>query len=498
MRVQDFLAHHGIQRNPFAEEEAQTDPVFKEHCIDSTYHPTWDKVFGDPKEPATSIVFGEKGAGKTAMRLQIAKQIEAYNRDNAKRRIALVHYDDFNPFLDRFASRFPQRRKPQKVLDRFQLWDHMDAILSIATTGLVDSLLQTHHTHSHLSLDVPGHAAADLDRHQSRDLLLLASIYDASSSETQRGRWHRLRRATNYWGISAFWDTAVGFVWTFLVAAILTGLYKTKVVTHFDPLWLYILLFVVGWLPKVWRIGQTWSIAHRIHRQVRVGKVAVNSLRRSLSWIAPGDLNGQPLPMYPRTEDRYELFGKLMSLLEALGYDGMIVVIDRVDEPHLVNGAVKRMKAIVWPLLDNKFLKQPGIGFKLMLPAELRPFVDREEPEFHQRARLDKQNVIASFEWTGEALVDLTNARIQACALEGQQPNLRRLVEESVSDQRLLESMRTLRVPRHLFKFLYRAIVAHCNAYTTEDPRWTISSDMFESQLAVYLRDREAMQSGGE
>ena len=40
MRIQQFLQHHGIVRNPFAEEDAQTDPVFKDFCIASTYHPS--------------------------------------------------------------------------------------------------------------------------------------------------------------------------------------------------------------------------------------------------------------------------------------------------------------------------------------------------------------------------------------------------------------------------------------------------------------------------
>jgi len=29
MKAQQFLEHHGIRCNPFAEEDAQTDPVFK-------------------------------------------------------------------------------------------------------------------------------------------------------------------------------------------------------------------------------------------------------------------------------------------------------------------------------------------------------------------------------------------------------------------------------------------------------------------------------------
>jgi hypothetical protein len=72
MRLQQLLEHHGIAVNPFAEEDAQSDPVFKERCRDATYHPAWDKVYGDPADPATSIVFGEKGSGKTAMRMQMA------------------------------------------------------------------------------------------------------------------------------------------------------------------------------------------------------------------------------------------------------------------------------------------------------------------------------------------------------------------------------------------------------------------------------------------
>ena len=80
MNIQSFLEHHGIIRNPFAEEDAQTDQVFKEHCISSAYHPIWDKVYGDPNEPSTSIIFGLKGSGKTAMRLQIDQHLKRHSK----------------------------------------------------------------------------------------------------------------------------------------------------------------------------------------------------------------------------------------------------------------------------------------------------------------------------------------------------------------------------------------------------------------------------------
>ncbi len=98
---------------------------------------------------------------------------------------------------------------------------------------------------------------------------------------------------------------------------------------------------------------------------------------------------------------------KFQGILETLGFHGIVVLVDRVDEPHLINGSVEQMRALLWPMLDNKFLKHPGIGFKLLLPIELSQYIDREDRDFYQRARLDKQNLIPSLEWTGEALYDV-------------------------------------------------------------------------------------------
>jgi hypothetical protein len=90
----------------------------------------------------------------------------------------------------------------------------------------------------------------------------------------------------------------------------------------------------------------------------------------------------------------------------------------------------------------------------------------------------------------------VATARVRACASDGKTPTLRDLLDESVSDQRLLEALRLLRVPRHLFKFMYRLFVAHCNAHTDDQPVWRIKSETFESTLAVYLRDQDAVDRG--
>ena len=66
-----------------------------------------------------------------------------YNAQPQNGRLFVIEYDDFNPFLDHFADRLSARkqRDPARVLAEWKLWDHMDAILSLGVTSLVDRLL---------------------------------------------------------------------------------------------------------------------------------------------------------------------------------------------------------------------------------------------------------------------------------------------------------------------------------------------------------------------
>jgi hypothetical protein len=494
MRVQQLLEHHGIAVNPFAEEDAQSDPVFKERCRDATYHPAWDKVYGNPADPATSIVFGEKGAGKTAMRMQMAGRIALHNAQPKNNGLFVIEYDDFNPFLDHFADRLSARkqRDPARVLAEWKLWDHMDAILSLGVTSLVDRLLNVPHPTGPAANQINADRLRSLDRHQKRDLLLLVACYDNSTRENVVSRWGRLRRKLGYYTWKSWWDKLLGIAVTAAVAAVVIYFQRWNWLSSF---WLY-LIVAAGWLPALLRLTKWELVALRIGRNVRVLKPHVGSVRRLLMRFPKRDIEGQPLPETQRTDDRFELFAKLQGVLKSLGCDGVVVLVDRVDEPHLIAGSVDRMRAFVWSMLDNKFLKQPGVGLKLLLPRELADYMHREDRDFYQRARMDKQNMIPSLEWTGEALYDLANARIRSCGIDGQQPSLRSLLDESITDQRLIDAFRSLRVPRHLFKFLYRLLVAHCNAHTDERPVWQVPRETFEATLAVYSRDQDAVDRG--
>ncbi len=492
MNVQQFLEYHGIASSPFADEDAQTDLVFKEHCLRDVYHPTWDKIYGDPSEPATSVVFGEKGAGKTAIRLQIVEHLAAYNREHSGEGVFVITYDDLNPFLDRFRDTLSTRRqRADRVLSEWKLWDHIDAVLSLGVTSLIDRILETSQP-TGVATEVAASRVQMLDRNQARDLLLLAACYDMSTAETVKGRWHRLRKQLKFRTFRSFADMALGAVTTVttLSVAAFTGSWS-----WFEHPWLY-LIIAASWMPRLWRVVRCFFKARGIVKHVRTGNRVTGPLRQILAHFSAGEIASQPLPNKQRTDDRFELLDKFQGILNTLGFGGVIVLVDRVDEPHLINGSAEQMRAFLWPMLDNKFLKHPGLGLKLLLPIDLTPFLDREDREFFQRSRLDKQNMIRSLEWTGEALYDIACARISACAMPDRSPTLTELFADEITESRLVEAMRTLRVPRNLFKFMYQLFVAHCNAYTETQPEWKISSEMFESVLAVCVRDQDKVERG--
>ena len=504
MNIHSLLSHHGVSRNPFSEEDAQTDQVFKTHCIDNTYHVGWDKIFGDPADPSTSIVFGEKGAGKTAIRLQIARHVSDYNARHPEHQLFLIEYDDFNPFLDRFRARMGRRhRRADRMLATWRLWDHMDAILCEGVTKLTSAILADSNHPDAIARD----RIRKLTQHQRRDLLLLDACYDDTSTEPFADRWNRLRKQLGFGVLNSYLPWVVGWTVTLGVAALFAYVHwfadspavegeAARRLMADLPWWGYLLVIVAGWLPLWLKFVKRFATAAGIARRLRVGSRSQSALRKALMNFSTSDLSGQPLPNRDRTDDRYALLGKFQNVLSTLGFSGILVLVDRVDEPHLINGSAELMRALLWPLLDNKFLRHPGMGIKMMLPVELSRFIEREDQEFYQRARLDKQNMIPSLQWTGEALFDLANSRLDACKQEQASPSLPNFFDDSVTKQRLLEGFRSLRVPRHLFKFLYRLLVAHCNAHTDQEPSWKISNHMFESVLAVYQRELEAVDRG--
>ncbi|MBM3963578.1 MAG: hypothetical protein FJ308_00705 [Planctomycetes bacterium] len=490
MTEQEFLQHHQLVRNPFVDEDAQTDTVFRDFCISGTFHPSWSKVVGDAKQPATAIVFGAKGSGKTAMRLQLIDHIESHNQSHPDQKVFLICYDDFNAYLGPFEEHLPRRSRnhPERVLSSLRLWDHMDAMLSEGITQLLDRLLTVPLlSNSQASVSQRDPISIDrLDRGQKRDLTLLAAMYDRSKSGNLQDRVHALRRKLRFWSWSTWFPSITGCLLSIFATWALYSLVQNEAVTLKTAIIAAPIAALVawGWYGSLW-FRRHW-LASRICKNLRVLNRDSGQLRPLLLEFTSKEIDEQPAPQSQRSDDRYALLEKLQLLLRTVGYPGLIVIIDRVDEPDLVNGQAERMKQLVWPLMDNKLLKHENLGIKMLLPSDLQPFAERETREFNERARLDKQNVVASFDWTGEALYDLLGARMKACAISGTTPSPQKFFSNEISDARFVAALQSLRTPRNVFRFLYQLIAEHCKRFRSESPSFQISSELFESTLALY------------
>ncbi len=508
MNIDTFLAHYRIGENPFGAEEARHDPVFDRLIQQDLTHPDFAKILGQIDRPGTSVVFGEKGSGKTAIRLMVANQIARHNQQHRDRRVLVVPYDELNPVLDNL--RRAGRQDVETVLDGLRLEDHQDAILSVAVTRLTDALLN-----EQPGEDEPAWTNKELKSRlkqiprQSRvDLAVLAALYDQPQTGSALSRWRRLRRK-----LKLGWAEPIPWLWVGASLATIASAgfgFTLGWMRGADdqPVWLLPTLGVclagmvilwLGWLGCTWR---RWSLCRRVNAQMPAVDRPASQLSQMFEDLGWSDLAGQPLPTArgadPSASDsRYQLTRRLIEVLGALGYVGMVVLVDRVDEPTLIHGRADRMRALVWPMLDNKFLQQQGVGVKLLLPIELRHQVHRESPRFFEEARLDKQNLVDRLTWSGPTLYDLCTSRLRACQRDdsaqgepgqdhrdpasdhqpgpGKPIQLMDLFQPDVSRDAVIDALDQMQQPRDAFKFLYGLIQEHCRLSPEEEPSYRIA-----------------------
>lgn len=491
MNIDSFLTHYQLGQNPFGAEEARHDPVFERAADLRTTHPDFPKILGRLDKPATAVVFGEKGSGKTAMRLLIGKQVAQHNREHPDQRVLIVAYDDFNPVLDNLLR--DRKQKSQEVLREFRLDDHQDAILSRAVTKLVDALLgqPTDGGEEVLLPDDLDKLIKRLPRQIRVDLAVLAALYDQPRSGDMASRWRHLRgKLKLLWQIplSAARHTASAL--TLIAAALGIAVWWEG---DQAPLWLLAALGLTAagtlllWGYWMWRAVKLWWLAKLIRREMPAIRRTNKELTQMLSELSSADLARQPLPTFKAskktpTDSRYQLTRHLIDVLGRLGYVGMIVLVDRVDEPTLISGDPERMKALVWPMFDNKFLQQGGVGLKLLLPLELRHMLHRETAAFFQEARLDKQNMIDRLNWSGATLYDLCSSRLKAVRPDSAEPiTLTDLFESGVTRETLVDALDQMHQPRDAFKFLYSVIQEHCKMVPEEEAAFQIPKLTLES-----------------
>ena len=502
MNLGQFFEHWSIAENPFRGEEARHDAVFARLSGDNgsvgddasptadrkpphARHSDFEKIVGDLGRPSTSIVFGEKGSGKTALRLQIEARARRHNAQHPASRVLLIAHDDLNAVLDRFHERsgFGQPNSGQDTalnsLKHFRLVDHIDAMLLWAVPRLVDALLEDPATEGAIEVGESGRKAVrKLDGGARRDLLLLQALYDRPDSADLRTP--RLRKALKLprGGAKAAWDTLLFTGWLLPLAALI-GWWRLGGLPDV-VWWVLVAAGAVMWASAAVkrllldRVGMQ-RLGKRVRKQVRVTSRGDDSYARSFAQLEPVLAKASALPTTDADDTRYAMLDRLRRVLSPLGFKGLLIVIDRVDEPSLISGNPESMRALIWPLLSNKFLQMDGVGVKMLLPIELRHALYRESSAFFQEARLDKQNLVDRLSWTGAMLYDLCDARLKACLEPGAKPiGLVDLFAEDVTERDLVDALDQMHQPRDAFKFLYQCLSEHCSNVTAGQQAWRV------------------------
>lgn len=477
MNIQLFLEHWGLTDNPFRAEEAKDDPIFQKLIHTGIPHPDFEKIYGDPRRPSPAVVFGEKGSGKTSMRLQIMDRLTRFNAANPKEKIWVISYDELNPTLDHFTHKITALGRKEGHLGEIRLEDHMDAIMSLGVTALVD-----------IVLDKQGDEAMSGGKFRRRlkrmppqkrlDLAELTLLYDQPIADSPIRRWTKIRQFLGYGAVR--WlnvSLAIGTVLTVFALIFAAGIFLFGLVS----VQTYVGLGITGvggvflLLECFNRRIKAQKLAKKIFREVRMVARPMRLLRDMIGNLPGRGIQEQPLPIEGYHDSRYQLLQRFMSILKELDYAGAMVLFDRIDEPAVIKGDAGRMRSLVWPMLDNKFLQIPNIGVKMLLPLELRHLLRREDASFFQRARLDKQQMIDQLRWSGATLYDLCNQRIVACKGENTgDVSLRTLFDDEVSTQDLIEALDQMHQPRDAFKFLYQVMQEHCMHNSDQVNAWNI------------------------
>ncbi|MCA9001039.1 MAG: hypothetical protein KDB61_03880 [Planctomycetes bacterium] len=496
MFADNWRAHWNLKEEPFVHEDADKDPVLAKLRA-AAVHSSFDRLFGDPGAPVPGIVFGEKGSGKSGLRRTMLRRLEAYNQKAPDARAFCVEYIDFDPYLESLRRHehigAGSKKTTPRLLEVWQRSDHMDAILSLAVTRLVNQV----------SKDPSG--ARKLDRKRKRDLLTLAQLYYRSDEQTRGEAVAGLQRSMGWFSgrpmmfqVLRTLATVVGLgllAWPHLGAlSVLFDRFEDWTV-RFPGLchWAGMILLAGTWLWTWGASGMLYGRARRTVQAIRVIPGAARPLAKFLAALPPATRGELALPQKDEEESRYLMFKRLLAVLRDLQFQSLFVLVDRVDESTFLGSKAENMHAFVESLLEHKLLQFEGLALKLFLPIELSRLTLHASSEELKRMRLDKANTVQELIWTGQELMSIADQRLAAVAEtpEGGEPlKLTDFFSPDVQANNLRESLHNLGTPRLCFGFLGTLFTEHIrdlpDELPAEDPRWKIPQRLFDIQRSAW------------
>ncbi|MFT5050705.1 MAG: hypothetical protein ACI8QZ_002108 [Chlamydiales bacterium] len=487
MFAQTWRNHWGLTEDPFAHEDADKDPVLA-RVDEQAVHSCFDRVYGQPDTPGPAVIFGEKGSGKSGLRLSIQRRIATYNDEHPAARVLEVEYSEFDGFLESFRQATglaaDTRRSAPELVSRFGLADHLDGMLSVAVTTLVDRMLAR------------GKRPKKLTRKRKLDLLLLTATYYNSKHGSTREALNGMRSLLRYRSSRTSLRGLVTLALALAGAAVAlvpvwNGLEIGPTFEHGTSSYWFaggaVLLAGTGFRALLER-SRLHRMAQRATRSVRVLQKDPTALIQVLETLSAPAREEVVLPIQANEATRYDLLQHFVSALEGLGYTGLYVLVDRVDESAILGGKEDLTRAFVETLLDHKLLQHPGLALKLFLPVELSKMYMGASPEELKRMRLDKSNTVQELRWTGQELYEIANQRLRAAGAST--PDLETYLGDGMTGEGLRDALHELGTPRHAFGFL-STLFSEFARNLPEDlgpeaPEWRIPRAHFDLVFAAW------------
>lgn len=485
MFMQKWREYWGLEEDPFNCEDADKDLIL---CsLDSSaVHWSFDRLYGNPRVAAPAIVFGEKGSGKSALRLMIKRRVEEFNRQNPDGKVFLFEYIDFNPYLSQFrraiVARADDAQAAQEVVKRWKIADHLDAVLSLGTTKLADEILAM------------SEAPKKLTRKQKIYLQILTAIYYNSDRQTTAETLHKfgwiIKRRT--FRMALKWMLII----VLTVLSVFVGLLPHLIDKDLGPDQLWYTTGFLGllgsWAWFIYAMTTVRALSSWASRSVKILPHNPSNLNHILASLSTKERKEFVVPRGSEEASRYHLLDRFMDLIEIFGYRGVYILLDRFDEPSLLSVREDLIKDFVKTLLEIKLLQYPRLGLKLFLPIELDEIHRNAGPDDLKRMRLDKSNLIPELKWSGQELYEIANQRMQVCragTVPGSQ--LADLFEDGFDFIYLKDTLTALGTPRFAFGFfstLFTEYVKNLpNDLPDQDPRWKLPRVHFDVVRAMWI-----------
>lgn len=484
--------HWALDEDPFVQEDADKDTVLARVPMEAV-HSSFDRLYGSTETAGPGIVFGEKGSGKSSLRLAMKRRLKSDESAKA----FFVEYIEFDSFLTeaRKADRLPPSgpKTARRVVERFLLADHIDAMLSLGVSKLADEIADGQHP-----------SAADLSKKHRASLVALTGLYYRSDDRSGAEVDVALRKAVGQGAGRSFFKkfgTFLGLVTGIaLGVAVVANDFELELPFEIEnrALWislsvsLLVLTGLLTWIPQL--IAQ--RRASRATKAVRVVPRDPDPLTGLLLRLPASVRRDLALPEGPAVGTRLVLLQRFIAILRDVGYRNFWVLMDRIDEATVLSGQADLMRSFVESLLEHRLLQFEGLALKLFLPIELSRLYLGASPDEQKSMRLDKASSIPELRWTGQELSQVAAQRLRAVRPEGTPVDqaggrLMDFFADDVAESDVREALSELGTPRLAFGFLGALMAEHARELNDDleegDPAWRIPQRRFEILRASWL-----------